>query len=83
MGDNDNDATSSLGCKNACSYKLKNDTYQGQKYCFGPGKQEVKCLSSEGNQIIADKDKRLDLQLIGSNPDFQRWLIQDHQIQWY
>jgi len=51
VGDNDNDATSSLGCKNACSYTLENDTYQGQKYCFAPGKQEAKCLSSGGSNF--------------------------------
>lgn len=44
---NDNDATSSLGCKNACSYVLENDTDLAKKYCFAPGEQEAKCLSSE------------------------------------
>ena len=48
MGDNDNDASSSLGCKNACSYTLENDTERGKKYCFASGKQETKCLSSGG-----------------------------------
>ena len=28
---------------------LENDTDLGKKYCFRPGKQEAKCLSSGGN----------------------------------
>ena len=48
---NDNDVSSSLGCKNSCSYAIENDTDLGKKYCFAPGKLEAKCLSSGGNLI--------------------------------
>ena len=51
VGNNDKDVTTSLGCKNACSYALENDSNPGQKYCFAPGKKVVKCLSSGGNLI--------------------------------
>ncbi len=51
MGSNDNVAASTFGCKNACSYELENDTDPGQKYCFAPGIQEAKCVSSGGNLI--------------------------------
>ena len=52
---NDDDATTLLGCKNACSYTLQNDTNLGQKYCFASGKQKVKCLTSGGKYLTLNK----------------------------
>ena len=37
---NDKDITTSLGCKNGCSYALENDSNLGKKYCFAPEKKK-------------------------------------------
>ena len=64
MANNDTEALA-LGCTNGCSYSLENDANQKGKYCFKPGNQESKCLSTVDSLTAINgnaKVKRFDCQ---------------------